>query len=161
MRLLGVVASLVGALALHSALGRLIPAHGRVFDPFLVVVVFWALRRGEEHGMFVGLAAGWIQDALFGGPVAGFGALSKLIVGFVTGVAGSRLFIAGPGGRTILLLAAALADSFLYLWLQSLFGVPSAPFGALGLVARTALTAAVGAFLLEIAERRLPSEIRS
>lgn len=160
MRTLGVVVSLLGALALQSALGRFVPSHGRVFDPFLIVVVFWALRRGEEHGMVVGLLAGWIQDALFGGPVAGFGALSKLLIGFITGVAGSRLFIAGPGGRTLLLLTAALGDSALLLWLESLFGVESAAFSTLALIARTTLTAAVGAFALEFAEHRMPPEIR-
>jgi len=161
MRVLGVGLSLVGAVVFQSALGRLLPTHGRVFDPFLILVVFWALRRGEEHGMFVGLAAGWIQDALFGGPVAGIGALSKLLVGFVTGVAGSRLFIAGPGGRTLLLLAAAFGDVALHQWLESLFEVRSTSLSALGMLARTTLTAAVGAFVLEVAERRFPAEIRS
>jgi rod shape-determining protein MreD len=161
MRGFRIAVSLLAALVVHAALGRFFPTHGRFFDPFLIVVVFWALRCGEGWGMSVGLLAGWLQDSLFGGTVVGVAPLSKLLVGFVAGVAGTRLLIAGPGGRTILLLAAAIGDVFLYQWLASLFSVSVSELSALEILARTMLTAAVGAFVLEAAERRLPPEIPS
>ena len=33
--------------------------------------------------VLAGVAAGWVQDLLFGGPILGLSALSKLLVGFV------------------------------------------------------------------------------
>ena len=35
------------------------PEPGRYLDPFLLVVVYCALRGGESQGLVVGTAAGW------------------------------------------------------------------------------------------------------
>ena len=57
----------------------------RVFDPFLLVVVYCGLTGGEVHGMLAGAAAGWVQDVHFGGRILGLSGLSKLLVGFGVG----------------------------------------------------------------------------
>jgi rod shape-determining protein MreD len=95
-----------GAVLVETGLGYLVPAPGRLFDPFLLVVVACALVGGEQHGMLAGVAAGWVQDVLFGGRVLGLSALSKLVVGYVVGVAGRRFLITTSGARALALFVA-------------------------------------------------------
>lgn len=147
-----------GAVLVETALGHLWPGLARSFDPFLLVVVYCALVGGESHGMLAGACAGWVQDALFGGPVLGLGGLSKLLVGFAVGLAGSRFLIASPLARGLALLLATLADSLLLPWLGSVFDLPTAPLGLLALLLRAAVNAALGSLLFAVVERRLQRE---
>jgi cell shape-determining protein MreD len=53
----------IGLAALaQSGLSLLWPAQARMFDPFLLVMVYCGLTYGETHGTLAGAAAGWIQD---------------------------------------------------------------------------------------------------
>ncbi len=46
-------------------LTQVAPPQARLFDPFLIVVVYCGLAFGESYGMFGGTLAGWIQDVYF------------------------------------------------------------------------------------------------
>src|SRR5437867_10705003 len=78
----------------------------------LIVVVLLALRRGPEFGCAAGFAAGLLQDAA-GGGLIGVQSLTKAIIGFVIGAAGSRLSVTQPlvqvPGLVILTVAEGLA----------------------------------------------------
>lgn len=147
--------AILGALLAETALGYLVPEPGRYLDPFLLVVVYCALRRGETHGMLAGVAAGWVQDVHFGGTILGLSALSKLVVGFVVGAAGSHFLISSTGARLLVLLLAALGDAVLVQWLASVFGIDTSPMTTVPLVARASLTAVVGSVLFALVDRRL------
>jgi rod shape-determining protein MreD len=146
------------ALVVATALGQLLPGLGRVVDPFLLVVVYCALRGGETQGMVTGLAAGWVQDAQFAGPVLGLSPLTKIVVGFTVGLAGTRFLLAGLGARTLVLLAAAAADTLLFQWLAAVFDVRVLELGPLGLLWRATVNAGLGVALYELVDRRLPRE---
>lgn len=162
MRALGVTAAaLLGALLLQTVLSQLAPHHARAFDPFLLVVVYAGLARGEVHGMLAGTAAGWIQDVQFGGPVAGLTALSKLLVGFGAGAASRRFLLTGPGQRLALLLAAFLADSLLHHLLARLFDLAQPRPAAGVLLAWAAANALLGTAAYELVDQRLRREARS
>ena len=90
MRAFWTALALLAAFLLQSGLTRAVPFFAKVFDPFLLVLVYCGLAYGEIYGMLVGLAAGWIQDVQFGGRIIGLSGLAKLLVGFVVGAAGSR-----------------------------------------------------------------------
>ena len=152
--------AVVGAVLVETAIGYLVPVPGRLFDPFLLVVVYCALAGGETHGMLTGVAAGWVQDALFGGRVLGLSALSKLTVGFVVGLAGGRFLMTSVPARALALLVASLADGLMVPWLASVFGLDLAPLGPLALFGRAALNATVGGFLFALVERRLQGSSR-
>jgi rod shape-determining protein MreD len=146
------------ALVVSTALGQLVPSLGRVVDPFLLVVVYCALRGGETRGMLAGLAAGWVQDAQFAGPVLGFSPLGKIIVGFAVGLAGTRFLLVGLGARTLVLLSAAAADTVIVQWLAAVFDVRVIDPGPLGLLWRATVNAGLGVALFELIDRRLPRE---
>lgn len=150
--------SILLALLVASSLSRLLPEEARVLDPFLLVVVYCGLARGEVHGMLAGAAAGWVQDVNFGGGVLGLAPLSKLVVGYGVGLAASRFLLLGPGPRTLTLLLAAVADGLLFSWVASVFGVKTVLLSPLALASRATVNAAVGVALYELLDRRLRRE---
>jgi rod shape-determining protein MreD len=133
--------ALVGAVLVETALAHLVSSPGRYLDPFLLVVVYCALVRGETHGMLAGAAAGWVQDVMFGGRVLGLSALAKLLVGFSVGLAGGRFLIATTAARALVVLLAAVADALLVEWLMSVFSIESRGLPPLALAARATRTA--------------------
>jgi len=154
-RALWTAVALAGAVLIETALGHLVSSPGRYLDPFLLVVVYCALRFGETHGMLAGAAAGWLQDIMFGGRVLGLGALSKLLVGFAVGVAGGRFLIATTAARALVVLLAAAVDALIVQWLASVFALDAQSLPPLELAARATLTALAGAVLFALVDRRL------
>jgi rod shape-determining protein MreD len=153
-----IAGAILMALVLATALGQLVPGLGRIVDPFLLVVVYCGLRGGETQGMLTGLAAGWVQDVQFAGPVLGISPLTKVVVGFTVGLAGRHFLLAGTGARTLVLLMAAAADTLLFQWLAAVFDVRILELGPLGLLWRATLNAGLGVALFELIDRRLPRE---
>ena len=154
-RALWTALALAGAVLVETGLAHLVTAPGRYLDPFLLVVVYCSLAGGETHGMLTGVAAGWVQDALFGGRVLGISALSKLLIGFAAGLAGGRFLISGAAARAVTVFLATLADGLLVPWLASVFTLELLPQGPLALLGRAALNALVGGALYALVERRL------
>lgn len=152
--------ALLAALLLQSALTRVAPAQARLFDPFLIVLVFSGLLSGETPGMLAGAAGGWLQDVYFGGTVVGLSGLSKIVIGFAVGVAGARLLVGGPAQRLLILFVATLTDALLFERLASVFEVMVAELSFPGMIGRAAVNAIVGAGLYEILERRVAREAR-
>jgi rod shape-determining protein MreD len=146
--------AIVAALLLQSALAQLAPVQARLFDPFLLVVVYCALSGGEVHGMLAGLAAGWVQDVHFGPTVVGLSALTKILVGFAVGVAGTRFLLVGTGPRILVIFAATVADALLLERLASVFDIPAYEMSLEGLLARATLDSLVGAAVFEVLSRR-------
>ena len=161
MRLAWTAAALLVALLLQSILGVVAPDQGRIVDPFLLVVVYCGLMGGETHGMLAGVAAGWVQDIHFAGPVAGLSALTKLLVGFGVGVAGNRFLITGTAPRILTLFVAALTDAILFERLALVFEIPSGSLSILALLGRATANALAGAVIFELVEMRFPrKEVR-
>jgi rod shape-determining protein MreD len=149
--------AIAGAVLVETALGYLVSSPGRFLDPFLLVVVYCALVGGETHGMLAGAAAGWIQDALFGGRVLGLAGLSKLVVGFAVGLGGGRFLIASAAARALVVLLATLADALLVQWLASVFSLEATGLSPLALTSRATLNALAGGLLFALVDRRLGS----
>ncbi len=152
-------AAILGAVLVETALGYVVPGPGRLFDPFLLTVVYCALVGGETHGMLAGAAAGWVQDVLFGGRVLGLTALSKLVVGFATGLAGGRLLISGTAARALAVFIASIMDGLAVPWLASIFAIEVLSLSIWELLARAAVNALVGGTLFALAERRLEARL--
>lgn len=154
MRYLWTALGLLAALLLQSALGVVAPGEARIIDPFAIVVVYCALSGGETHGMLAGAAAGWVQDIHFGGPIVGLSALSKLLVGFGVGVAGSRFMIVGTAPRSLTLLVAVIADALVFRQIAVVFEIPAGSLSPFSLLARSTVTALLGTLAFEAIEMR-------
>jgi rod shape-determining protein MreD len=136
------------------------PPQARLFDPFLIVVVYCGLAFGEAHGMFAGTLAGWIQDVYFGGTVMGLSGLCKTLIGFAVGIAGGRLLVTGLAQRLLLLFAATLMDALLFERLAAVFELNLSELSLSGLLGRSTVNAIVGAALFELVDRRVRHVVR-
>jgi rod shape-determining protein MreD len=146
--------ALVAALAVQSALSLVVPGWARILDPFLLLVVYCGLKGGETHGMLAGAVAGWIQDIHFGGRVLGLAGLSKVLVGFGVGLAGTRFQLTEPGARVLVLLLAVLLDALIMRQLAGAFDVSTGLLTLPALGLRAAVNAGVGVPLFALVERR-------
>lgn len=154
MKAFWTAAALVAALAVQSGLSLIAPAWARVFDPFLLVVVYCGLKGGETHGMLAGVAAGWLQDVHFGGRVLGLAGLTKTLVGFGVGLAGTRFQLTEPGARLLVVLFAVVLDALILRQLSAAFDVTTAALTWGGLALRAGINAALSVPLFALAERR-------
>ena len=148
------------ALLLQSALSVVLPAGARVFDPFLLVLVYCGLSFGETHGMLAGATAGWVQDTFFGGHVLGLSGLTKVLVGFAVGLAATRFQLTEAGPRALVLVAAVVLDVLLLGALAAMFDIGVGRPGLSGLALRALVNAVLGVLLFELLERRLMSKRR-
>lgn len=155
MRGLWTAIAILAALLLETALGRLGSGGPRLFDPFLLVMVYCALSGGEAHGMLAGVAAGWVQDVHFAGPVLGLSAFAKLLVGYAAGLSARHFLIVGPAARALVLLLATLADALAFQWMAAVFDIRVLDLSPLALASRAAVNAVAGALLFELLDRRL------
>ncbi len=96
----------------------------------LIVVVMLALRRGPEFGCLAGLAAGLLQDAA-GGGLLGVQALTKALIGFAMGAAGSRLRVTQPLVQVSGLVLLTLAEGLARFTLLKVFHFPAAFSGVM------------------------------
>lgn len=155
MKVFWTALALLAALLLQSALSQVLPPAARLFDPFLLVLVYCGLSFGESHAMMTGAAAGWVQDVHFGGPVLGLSGLTRVVLGFLVGLAATRFQLTEAGPRGLVLLGAALFDT-LFMWgLASTFDVGVAAPTVSGLALRAFVNAALGMALFGVLERRL------
>jgi rod shape-determining protein MreD len=160
MRAFWTLLAIAVATVLQTALSKVWSGQRLYFDPFLLVMVYCGLTRGETHGMLAGAAAGWVQDVIFGGRVVGISGLTKLIVGFVVGLAATRFLLVGAVAQVLVLFAATVADALITHSLASVFSIPLGELSVWGLASRGAVNAFVGALLFSFVDRRLRGEGR-
>ena len=148
-------AALLAALLLQTLLSLILPGYARLFDPFLLVLVYCGLTGGATRAMFAGAAAGWVQDVHFGGPVLGLSGLTKVLVGFGVGAGSTRFHLAEPGARVLVLLLATVMDAVIFNRLAAVFDVSAYALSPGGLLVRAVVNAVVGILAFESIDRRL------
>jgi rod shape-determining protein MreD len=153
-------AAIVAALLLQTLLSLVLPGYARVFDPFLLVLVYCGLTGGATRAMLAGAAAGWVQDVHFGGPVLGLSGLTKVLVGFGVGAGSTRFHLAEPGARVLVLLVATAMDALIFNRLAAVFDVTAYALSPLALLVRAATNAVVGIVAFEAIDRRLNPRAR-
>jgi cell shape-determining protein MreD len=104
--------------------------------------------------MLAGAAAGWMQDVHFGGRVLGLAGLTKVLVGFGVGLAGTRFQLTEPGARLLVVSLAVLLDALVLRQLAGAFDVTTGALTLGGLALRAGVNAAVGVPLFALVERR-------
>lgn len=113
MRSLRFLAALLSATLLHFAGVQLFEDFARAVDLFLVLVVYYGLGSGLVAATAVGLVAGWVTDAVTGGPF-GLHGFADTIIGYGTAYASQRLVVQRPPGVFLIFsLAAALQQAIL------------------------------------------------
>lgn len=157
MRLPLYVLAVSGGALVQFTVVPVVGVGGVVPDVPVVLTVLLALRYGAEAGCLTGFALGLAQDAVAGGPL-GLHALSKALIGFVSGELPRWILVARPIVPIGLAVLATVVDGLARFALLQLFHYP-APLGELlarvivpqagynGIVAAAALAWPVGRLL--------------
>ena len=127
----------VGGLVQVAWLAR-VEISGAILDPLLPIAVAVGILRGAESGGAVGLAAGLLQDLLGGGPL-GVNGLTKMVVGFASGLFERSIYIENPLLPAVATFAGTLLSEFLLLAVGQITGLS----GSTAASAPRALTQAV------------------
>lgn len=115
---------LVFILLVESTILPLVSGGYIVPDFLLVVVVSWAFLWGEKRGACFGLIAGLFQDLLFG-TVLGLYGLTKMLAGYLAGVASREIYreqVIGP--MLIVFVVTLIHESLAYLITSQFFSFP-------------------------------------
>jgi cell shape-determining protein MreD len=155
MTFLWTVAAIFAAFLLQTVLSLVLPGYARLFDPFLLVLVYAGLTGGASRAMLAGAAAGWVQDVQFGGSVLGLSGLTKVLVGFGVGAGSTRFHLAAPGPRILVLVLSTIMDALIFNRLAAVFDVPVLTLSPGGLLVRAVTNAGVGILVFETIDRRL------
>jgi rod shape-determining protein MreD len=137
--ILALVAALLGQLTLSAAW----PASVIFFDLPLLVVLYYGLDRGPAVALTLGAGIGLIQDSLTGS-LLGAGAVSRSLVGFILGSAGSRFVLTRPLIELFVIAGGTLTARLLELLTLTVMGRQLAPPSPLDLLAAVAGNAAAG-----------------
>jgi rod shape-determining protein MreD len=121
--------TLAGGSVAHATLTPLVSVRGVTPDLPLIMVSLLALRRGSEFGCLAGFVTGLLQDAA-GGGLIGVQGLTKAVIGFGIGVAGSRLRVSQPLVQVPGLVVLTIAEGLARFALLQICRYP-APFGEL------------------------------
>ncbi len=112
-----------GILVLQGSLFPLLWPSAYQPDPLLVLIISLSILLGEKRGSLLGLAAGFLQDILFG-PALGLFALSKAATAYLAGFASREIYkdhIVGPLILTFIL--TVLHEFFLFFLINIFFYV--------------------------------------
>lgn len=161
MRVFWTAVAVLVALLVQTAVSQVAPDQARAFDPFLLVLVYGGLTGGEIQGMLAGAAAGWVQDIHFGGPVVGLSGLTKMLVGFLVGAAGTRFLLVGTAPRILVLLGSTLLDSLIFERFAAVFDIQAYETSITPLLSRATINAVLGAAVFELVDRRFKGEALS
>ncbi len=118
------------ALAQAAWLAR-VQLSGAALDPLLPFTVGMGILRGAESGAVVGVAAGLLQDLLSGGGPLGVNGLSKLVVGFASGLFERTIYIENPLLPAIATFVGTLLGEVLLVIVALIVGLGVPPWPAL------------------------------
>jgi cell shape-determining protein MreD len=120
VKFLRLLLALVLALVLQAALGRLWPGAHRYADIMIVPVVWCGIAGSQRSAMFLGCAAGLLQDTWFQLGAFGLNGFKKTALGWVLGGLGSRFDLNRQGVRMACGALASIADSLMDMVLRRL-----------------------------------------
>ena len=94
MRWLRFAIGLLIALTLHSLLDSFYPNALAFFNPYVILVIYYAMGGNLVGAIFAGIAAGLVQDA-YSGAIFGLHAFSLTVIAYIVAYVNSRLVLRG------------------------------------------------------------------
>lgn len=136
---------------------------GAILDPLVPLIIGMGILKGAESGAVVGVAAGLLQDLLSGGGPLGVNGLSKLVVGFASGMFQRSIYIENPLLPAIATFIGTLLGGVLLVMVALLvgLGVPPWPAVVARIIVQAVLNSAIAPVLfrtIRVIETRFQRE---
>lgn len=122
LRTLTIMALLVLAAALQTAVLPVVSVGGFRPDLLLLLVIAFAVLDGPEAGVRIGFVAGLLTDLLLATSAIGVGALTMAVVGYAVGTARPYLAPNSSTAPLLLCFAGSVVGSLLLGTLSSVLG---------------------------------------
>ncbi len=126
---------------------------GAILDPLVPLIIGMGILKGAESGAVVGVAAGLLQDLLSGGGPLGVNGLSKLVVGFASGMFERSIYIENPLLPAIATFIGTLLGGVLLVIVALLVGLGVPPWPAV--VARVIVQAVLNSAIAPVLFRTI------
>jgi len=152
VRVAGVILATIVAVAVQATAARFAFRGTLALDLVLVVVVYASLILGPVAGLLTGTFAGLVQDILSSG-VVGIGGLSKTLIGFMVGVAGTQFIVNHTVPRFVVFFLATVAHATIFIGLYVLLGLRERAVPYAAVLAQATGNAFVGVVAFRVAER--------
>lgn len=149
MRGLRFTAGLLIALTLHALINKLSPGFLEFFDPYVILVVYYAMGGRLTGAIIAGVAAGLVQDA-FTISIPGLHAFTLTLSGYIIAFINLRLALNGILAFGGCLLGASLFNELLSHLLPTILLPESLPFHPQILIARAIVTTLSGMLLYQL-----------
>jgi len=121
MKLVKIIIALACALGADIFLNKLASFQNPFFDPYMILVVYFATTSKPVSSLFIGSAAGLVQD-VWRELIFGLNGFKKTLIGYLVAVLSSVFDLTGVCARFVILLAATLLDACVEAGLMILLG---------------------------------------
>ncbi len=150
--ILEAAAATLAAFLLYSLAGRAHPSLVLVFNAFSLVVILFAVWKGEVFGAVLGTACGLLQDSFSLG-VFGVAGLSKTLLGYAAGYVSRKIQI-GPSFRSfVFVFICSAGELAVWTFLYTLVFSRKMASGNPLILFQPLATAAVGSAVLALVRR--------
>lgn len=145
-------AAILAAFLLYSLAGRAHPSLVLVFNAFSLVVILFAVWKGEIFGAVLGTACGLLQDSFSLG-VFGVAGLSKTLLGFAAGYVSRKLHV-GPSFRNfVFVFVCSAGELAIWAFLYALVFSRKMASGNAVILFQPLVTAALSSAILALVRR--------
>jgi rod shape-determining protein MreD len=162
LRWLRFVIGLLIALTLHSLLDSFFPNALAFFNPYIILVAYYAMGGNIFGAIIAGVAAGFVQDA-FSGVIFGLHAFSLTVCAYAIAYINSRLVLRGTVAFAACLAGAVVVNELMIYILVNILLKQKVEMFEQGLLVKTIFTLLFGMLvyqLIAIFLREEPTQTR-
>ncbi len=149
MRWLRFIVGLLIALTLHSLLDKFAPNALAFFNPYLVLVVYYAMGGNLFGAIIAGVIAGFVQDA-FSGAIFGLHAFALTVCAYLVAYVNSRFNLRGALAFGASLAGSVILNELVIYALVNLLLKQRIELFEQGMVAKTILTSLFGMLIYQL-----------
>jgi rod shape-determining protein MreD len=149
LRWLRFLIGLLIALTLHSLLDSFFPNALAFFNPYVILVVYYAMGGNVFGAIIAGVVAGLVQDA-FSGAIFGLHAFSLTICAYIVAYINSRLSLRGTFAFGACLAGAVIVNELVIYILVNILLKQRIEMFEQGLLVKTIFTLIFGMFVYQL-----------
>lgn len=149
MRWLRFAIGLLIALTLHSLLDSFYPNALAFFNPYLILVVYYAMGGHLIGAIFAGIAAGLVQDA-YSGAIFGLHAFSLTVVAYAVAYINARLVLRGTLAFGGCLVGAVIVNELVIFVLVNILLKQRIEMFEQGMIVKTIFTGLFGMLVYQL-----------
>jgi rod shape-determining protein MreD len=149
LRWLRFAVGLLIALTLHSLLDSFFPNALAFFNPYVILITYYAMGGNLVGAIFAGIAAGLVQDA-YSGAIFGLHAFSLTVCAYAVAYINSRLVLRGTLAFGACLMGAVIGNEIVIFVLVNILLKQRIEMFEQGMVVKTIFTCLFGMLVYQL-----------